>query len=623
MLLILSFLLICFRAIADIYPLCTELVFTPYGILDTETMLYNCSKNIPGNTEPPSTFVNKSGGYSPIQVNVQLSLNNLISVDDIGSQLKIDFFFRLKWVDNRWNFPSSFWNYVNPYTITSDGLSILGYVNNQNQLNVWKPDITFQQVTEMEVVSESFKYYPGNSFYWSRHVVATFTQPAMIYNHFPHDIQNFSLVIQSYAFSSYFITLGYINNQPVTYVDNFQTGTTNLEQNQIWYYKGYTAYIEPVLQPNFANPQRTFSMGFINLEFQRQASGIIVRFVLPLTLLLLLSGLTYWITFENRVDTTITILVSASALYIVILQNVPNVGYLTDADRFIFWMFLLLIAVISSHQIYATLVEKIQRWPMRILILRLIEAAGRIVVPSVIILYFQTTINYFSSVDKNSIIIFVVFGALALSVRESYGIRKSYEKSIRGVFDKINKEDCTISRLSWDEIFILNYLLFKKYSFSVEELAKELSRRHTIEFDFGKEKVYLRNLEQIEEFEKQQRNSSVLSSEKIGKIRESILNSSIELAHLGLRRTGSGQDDGNHSDEKGNESRSSITRNPLMKQSSFSNPLNLFVRTSSATTNATNRSSISSQASSPLTPSTPHPSTITEGENERDSEENP
>lgn len=104
------------------------------------------------------------------------------------------------------------------------------------------------------------------------------------------------------------------------------------------------AYIEDILQPNFANPDRKFSMIFVNLIFQRQSSGVITRLIVPLALLLLLSALTYWITFENRVETTITVLVSVSALYIIILQNIPLVGYLTDADRFIFW--------VSYHLLY-------------------------------------------------------------------------------------------------------------------------------------------------------------------------------------------------------------------------------------------------------------------------------
>ena len=55
-------------------------------------------------------------------------------------------------------------------------------------------------------------------------------------------------------------------------------------------------------------------------------------------MLLLLSALTFWLSYENRVDTTITLLLSVSALYIVILGNIPMVGYLTNVDTFVCWV---------------------------------------------------------------------------------------------------------------------------------------------------------------------------------------------------------------------------------------------------------------------------------------------
>lgn len=186
-----------------------------------------------------------------------------------------------------------------------------------------------------------FKFFPNSTFYWSRHVVCSFTQSALDYSEYPSDTQNFSLVLQSYGYSSYLLDTNFISNTAVTLVANFQNGEANIEQNQLWSYQSYTAYTEDILQPNFANPTRTFSMALINLLFKRQSDGISVRFLIPLAMLIMMSALTYWIYYENRVDITITILVSVSALYIVILQNLPMVGYLTNADRFIFWVSLL------------------------------------------------------------------------------------------------------------------------------------------------------------------------------------------------------------------------------------------------------------------------------------------
>lgn len=86
---------------------------------------------------------------------------------------------------------------------------------------------------------------------------------------------------------------------------------------------------------------------------ERKGSGIVIRLVLPLFLLLLLSAVTFWMTTEKRVDVTITIMLSVSALYIVILGNIPLVGYLTKLDKFVFWVSSL---VIASHNRYFIIV---------------------------------------------------------------------------------------------------------------------------------------------------------------------------------------------------------------------------------------------------------------------------
>ncbi len=55
-------------------------------------------------------------------------------------------------------------------------------------------------------------------------------------------------------------------------------------------------------------------------------------------------------------------------------------------------MFLSLVLVCTMHQVYATLHEKADRWPLRIVYLRVIEMAGRTCLISTILLYFLTTI---------------------------------------------------------------------------------------------------------------------------------------------------------------------------------------------------------------------------------------
>ncbi|RYH18672.1 hypothetical protein EON65_26960 [archaeon] len=97
------------------------MIFDAAGRIDIQSVLYNCSASIPSPLDIPSMFPNITGGFYPTMVSVQLAINNLIKVDDIGNQLTLDFFFRLRWTDPRWNITDELWEYVNPRAATSDG----------------------------------------------------------------------------------------------------------------------------------------------------------------------------------------------------------------------------------------------------------------------------------------------------------------------------------------------------------------------------------------------------------------------------------------------------------------------------------------------------------------------
>jgi hypothetical protein len=51
-------------------------------------------------------------------------------------------------------------------------------------------------------------------------------------------------------------------------------------------------------------------------------------------------------------------------------------------------MFLLLVVVCTLHQVYATASEKVDRWPLRLIYMRLVEFIGRsLLMPAVLITF--------------------------------------------------------------------------------------------------------------------------------------------------------------------------------------------------------------------------------------------
>lgn len=101
--------------------------------------------------------------------------------------------------------------------------------------------------------------------------------------------------------------------------------------------------------PNTVNPNRHFFCANVNLRFTRQALGIIYRLALPVTIFSVIVGLSFWADVDKRIEVTLQMLLVVAALYLIIGQSIPFVGYLTTMDAFVTLTFGLLSVAIGMH----------------------------------------------------------------------------------------------------------------------------------------------------------------------------------------------------------------------------------------------------------------------------------
>eukprot|EP01035_Chromulina_nebulosa_P030117 gene30117-39990_t len=211
------------------------------GFIDIPTMLTNCSNNIPASLDPASYFTSKPGGstYVPTNISLQLALDNLINVDDVGASITLDLYFRLYWTDPRINLPDLF-KYTNP-ECTTEGIDITSYIRNPvTPLNFWLPDVFFYVISEYSVVAE----------FWSRHLTLTIPQPTMSYLDYPLDTQNFSFVLQSFAYDYKFVSLSFVGGTAVKLLTNPQFSSPMITMNQLWTYETFSAYVYNAKSPS-------------------------------------------------------------------------------------------------------------------------------------------------------------------------------------------------------------------------------------------------------------------------------------------------------------------------------------------------------------------------------------
>lgn len=109
--------------------------------------------------------------------------------------------------------------------------------------------------------------------YWSRHLTVTIPQPTMNYESYPLDTQNFTFVLQSFAYDYKFVSLSFIGNTAVKLLTNPEYSDPMITLNQLWTYETFSSYVYLQAAPSLTNPTRQYSTAVINITFTRKKYG--------------------------------------------------------------------------------------------------------------------------------------------------------------------------------------------------------------------------------------------------------------------------------------------------------------------------------------------------------------
>eukprot|EP01033_Poteriospumella_lacustris_P013530 gene13530-9682_t len=448
------------------------------GAFSADQTFYNCMANIPDVASMPTFFNGKYHGCMLILT--QVTLLNLVQVNEIEGIVELQIIVDYTWQDRRYNM-GEFWKNV-PESYS--GFDVTAMLTNDS-IVMWRPTIVFPDANVVEVMAETLTILPSNEnknisiFMYEATYDLVLVQPGFNFRRYPNDDQDIIIRFSALNFDAEQLQL-FPSNVACSYLPDH---TCSFASNAMWIWKNEPSFQSCTAYPDQKASNIYPSFVYYSVKIVRQGDGIIVRLVLPLMILLLLSALTFWVTYENRVDTTITLLLAVSALYIVILQSIPLVGYLTDIDKFVFWMFVMLCIVVAMHQVYATLVEKVHTWPLRKIYMRAIELGGRCFLPPAIVFYFLATIEFGSASTKTAFITVTILTSIALLFGELFGMRSSYYHAMEALIAKANRPELTTKEFSWIEIMCLNHYLFGEWSTSLHRIAHEISLHGHLHFE--------------------------------------------------------------------------------------------------------------------------------------------
>lgn len=100
------------------------------------------------------------------------------------------------------------------------------------------------------------------------------------------------------------------------------------------------------------------------LGFIRQSFGVVFRLALPITIFLFIVGFSFWAEEEKRIDITVNMLLVIAALYLVIGQVIPFVGYYTTLDLYITTAFIILASTCGVHFLVLQFNRKKHKYPL-------------------------------------------------------------------------------------------------------------------------------------------------------------------------------------------------------------------------------------------------------------------
>lgn len=440
------------------FPECAKVVYQPGNPNpDIYNTVYNCIANISDALEPPSYYM----GSNATDILISFQVNSLIAVSELDGSATLDVFWRLYWADQRIQIPT-LWDAlaVTKPEILEDGAEIKGMVYSQDQLNMWLPDIFFTTGMDMNCMDDTIRLFPGGMVFWSRHCVMMLQQSHFNYDNYPDDEQAIELAVESYAFTQQYLNLTFTEENTTFYGVELlppitvESGESPEDQfSQLWEYIGCWTLVQYSDYPR--------ATAYISIE--RRSAGVIYRLALPIMLLLLLVGLTFWSEYHTRVDTTITILLAISALYIVIFSSIPMLGYLTKFDRYIMGMFVMIIGGIFAHQLTTRLMGKADRLPLRMIILRFIEFCGKVfMIPFVFMMFLiNFTLKGHEIRFDTGIVMCVVFGAFLFS-REIGGFNRCFKDAMVLIRTKV--ENPATHHVTNAELYVFNFYRFRVIS---------------------------------------------------------------------------------------------------------------------------------------------------------------
>ena len=282
-------------------------------------------------------------GDRPMEVLMGFNLVNITDVGEKEETLDFDGAIYLEWKDPRLAYDPADYGMSTDW-VPGDYSTVPAQVYQgdyavKELYEGWRPHIVIPNGIGNRVTTNmGISVWPDGQVEYSETFFAKVETP-MDLRRFPFDTQRLEVFFHPFL---------YMRDEIVLVPDDRLARTWNQNPGIAdWSREGVTMEERAIDIAYFDDSRSAVSEFVVTVEIKRRPTHMIISIILPMILLVSLTWSVFWMdneTLANRINITFIGILSVVAYYFVILNNVPEVSYLTFIDAFIISTFLVLAA---------------------------------------------------------------------------------------------------------------------------------------------------------------------------------------------------------------------------------------------------------------------------------------
>jgi hypothetical protein len=285
----------------------------------------------------------------PTIVYVTAFITDIQNLDEVNEQIQIDAIFKFKWHDSRLAFDPK-----------KDGQEYKNYQGNFQYDEIfegWRPQISIiNEIGSPQIKSRQLRIYPNGDVVYTEQRTLALETPMQL-RKFPFDKQKLSAYIIPFGYNAnevqlkvdpdYKVTVkDYIKDHPNVNIAEWQLRNFNLESST------------PVKQ-YYGKPSK-ISMLTFNISLERKPVNILLKVLVPLSLLVLAMWAVFWMdtkALSDRLNISFIGILSVIAYQFLVEGEMPDIDYLTFTDGFLLLSFSILFSTVLESLIVYWLVK--------------------------------------------------------------------------------------------------------------------------------------------------------------------------------------------------------------------------------------------------------------------------